>query len=55
MVGSVCNNKQRWSKVKRGCECKELIDAIGAKLNVDVNVKNWLTKVDAIKRIYLES
>ena len=22
----VCNNKQRWNKVKCRCECKELID-----------------------------
>ena len=23
---SVCNNKQRWTKDKCGCECKELVD-----------------------------
>ena len=27
--GSVCNNKQSWSKVKCRCECKELIDKGG--------------------------
>ena len=32
---NVCNNKQRWNKIKCRCECKELIDKRICDLNLE--------------------